>query len=233
MRALALGFTLCVGSAGTVAAQACAGVPLEPRAWAAGVLAGAVHEPFGEEDGTGGLELGVTVSGRPVPGVSVEATVARRDLSGTGADPWAGRAEARAALDRVHLLRSILSRLPASVCFTGGLGVIRTDQDRTGTGFTTVAVPVGLAIGRAFDAGESLELAPFVATRLLWTRVDGRVLRVPVDRSQVRPGVAAGIGVRYGRVFAVADASLTGVDAEVGNAPWPERLATLRIALRL
>lgn len=210
-----------------LAAQACTGSPLPAGAWAAGAGVGVSSDAVA--DGTGGLELGAGAAGRPLDRIGGRATLGRRLLDGTGADAWTARLEVAASLADVPFV----SRIPAAPCVVAGLGLAHVSQGSSGSDVANLGVPFGLSFGRALGAGEELVVAPFVTPLLLWSRVDGRVLRVPVGATQLTPAVQVGVGGRHGRLLGALRLFLSGIDGELGPAPWPERLVSLRVGLIL
>lgn len=198
-------------------AQLCAGVPLETQRLAAGVLGGAVHHAIGE--GVDATEVGVALQARAVGQLAVSLELALRSPEGGALEISVMRAGVRQPLLRPG---------GAEVCALVGVGLARTDGAGEGTSYTSLTLPLGLALGVPLQLGEA-RLVPFVAPQLVLASVGGEVLGGDVEAEGYSAALEAGAGLRLGRVVASARLMLSELDAALGTPAFPNRGVLLSV----
>jgi hypothetical protein len=208
---LLAGLALAAAAPAPLAGQPCAGVPLGDASLAAGLLAGVAE--YGIGDGARAADLGVVLHGRLPARLHASLDVVLRRPDGAPIDIGVLRASLR---------YPVLDAAGLQSCLTTGLGLAHGWDTGSDTRYTTLTLPLGVALGATFAAGP-LELAPYAVPQLLLATVGGQVLGGDVDAQGWSTAVELGLGLRHGRLLGRLSTYLAEFDAALGTPAFPNR----------
>jgi hypothetical protein len=205
------------------AAQACVGSPMPERSYAVLPSVGAFSYDW--NDAVSGIDAGAELRANVGGPFSAAAGYALR-MPETGPNSHVVRGEGAAYLPPLPIIPSALQ-----LCLRAGVAASITDDPGSGSNFTNITVPVGLAIGIPFNRGNGLVIVPAIIPQVLYSQLSGDLIGFEQEADQWAPGVELVLGARRGRLLGSLGLVFNDLDQSLGPAPLPNQGLTLNVGV--